>query len=230
MISRSTNYGVQTAMKSFLSSIIVMSLFLTFASVCGAETNRCDPVMLPVTPIEPANMARQGARFSHFELKSDSAAPVKGKTIYEEGFILHDLKAGTTCQADEGITEEVYLSRNQAHLIFVSYSGSMRDVRTVAVQGCREEAHLSVFTLQNTFTNNVFSIEPACECTVPDKSRCQCSPGGVYDLGNDCGFHRLDQASLDQSTKVLGVRIAKEGWVAYPGTAKAKLLGNSEGK
>ena len=156
------------------------------------------------------------------ELFSDSASVDKGPTIFAEGFILRDLKTGTTCQADEGITTRVFQSQNRKHLLFESYSGSMTDFRVIDTNGCVERGHLSHFTSGLKVSGNQLRMEPACECT--SATLCQCDPGGIYALDADCHFHRMDKETRETAQAVLGVAISKEAWIAFPRTKKAAVV------
>jgi hypothetical protein len=190
--------------------IWLLSLFASMGFGPGpyaGAAGQCDPVAVSIRPLDGE---RYGARFGQLELFAEQTSVSSGHTIHPDGFLLKNLQTGTTCQADEGITDSVYLSVDQKHLIFLSGSGSMSDVRSVSVQDCGEIGHLSVFTPRIEVAQNQIKVDPGCECTSKDESRCQCSPGGVYDLGNDCRFRRLEKASQDQAKKLLGVAISEE--------------------
>jgi hypothetical protein len=210
--------------------LAVIALSCTCRPVSAEQPRLCSPKPLPIAPATPDESAVYRARFGHYELSSDFGEEVTDPDAYPEGFVLRDLRKKTTCKADQGITTRVFISQDQTHLLFFSYSGSMSSFSMVRVDRCRSEAKLTAYTPKATIADNLLKVEPGCECEDDTKAKCQCDPGGVFDLGTDCVFRRLKDASLQQARKSLGVGIESESRLAYPGTARAKFLGESKAR
>src|SRR5262249_22582499 len=131
------------------------------------------------------------------------------------GFDIVDTRNGHRCHASDGISGPIYVNKDQTRIIEMSGSGSSSWTTTFDPNNCT-----SIDSIDGTaeaIRDNEIIIEPHCEGD-GTYARCECDPGGVYDLLSDCLFHRIGAESAALTKKKIGIVFSKPSYVAYPGT------------